>query len=65
MVCDLNHRLAISEASVGRKRSCGQLALKVRGWVAFAIRWTRCFSDFTILSNDGQTKVTEVFIKAS
>ena len=43
MVCDLNHRLAISEASVGRKRSCGQLTLKVRGWVVFAIRWTRCF----------------------
>ena len=33
MTCDLNHRLAISEASVGRKKSCGQLRLKVRGQV--------------------------------
>jgi hypothetical protein len=40
MVCDLNHRLATSEASVGRKKSCGQLKLKVRGGVLFAIRWT-------------------------
>jgi hypothetical protein len=38
MVCDLNHRLAILEASVGRKKSCSQLSLKVRGWVVFAIR---------------------------
>jgi hypothetical protein len=30
MLCDLNHRLAISEAPVGRKKSCGQLRLKVR-----------------------------------
>jgi hypothetical protein len=29
-LCDLNHRLAISEASVGRKKSCGHLNLKLR-----------------------------------
>jgi len=39
MVCDLNHRLAISEASFGRKKSCSHLSLKVRAWVVFAIRW--------------------------
>ena len=33
MVCDLKDRLAISEASVGRKKSCSQLSLEVGGWV--------------------------------
>src|SRR6266404_4705892 len=48
-VCDLNHRLAISEASVGRKKSCSQLRLKVRGWVVFAIRSPYAISDGSVL----------------
>jgi hypothetical protein len=61
MVCDLNHRLASSEASVGLKKSCGQLGLTVRGWAVFAITWTRCFLISRFLATMARRRLRKSF----